>query len=371
MAEPFKNLFSEQLMLYIAEALTEIGVECPAYEFIHHIKGDDWAELEFKQRMHRLADGVRTYLDDDFKVCVEQMYAIIDYSKQATTDKIKYAELAYIFMPDILERYGLNDFDVCVEAFVRITPFSSCEFAVRPFIIKYQDRMMARMYEWALHPNEHIRRLASEGSRPRLPWAMALPAFKKDPTPTLPILERLKNDDSEYVRKSVANHLNDISKDHPDVLIAIAKEWLGHCKATDWIMKHACRTLLKAGNAEVLSFFGFCPPENIEISNLHLTRELIKTGEELEFHFDIHNLSSQQELIRLEYAIYYMKQNGSLSKKVYKISEKYYEANSSTSITRRQSFKLISTRKFHPGQHLVSIVVNGVEFEERSFELIT
>ncbi|MGY0037975.1 DNA alkylation repair protein [Pedobacter sp. NJ-S-72] len=133
-----------------------------------------------------------------------------------------------------------------------ITQFISCEFAVRPFLAKYGGQMMIRMEKWSLHESHKVRRLASEGSRSRLPWAMAVPGLKKDPSPILPILENLKNDPSEWVRKSVANNLNDISKDHPEIVIAIANRWKGLSKETDAIIKHGCRSLLKQGHAKIL-----------------------------------------------------------------------------------------------------------------------
>ena len=133
-----------------------------------------------------------------------------------------------------------------------ITQFITCEFAVRPFLLKYGDKMMNQMRAWSLHKSHKVRRLASEGSRPRLPWAMAIPALKKNPMPVLTILENLKNDPSESVRRSVANNLNDISKDRPGMVLKIANAWKGQNKETDAIVRHGCRTLLKHGHPEVL-----------------------------------------------------------------------------------------------------------------------
>ncbi|MDD4609847.1 MAG: hypothetical protein PHY71_06855 [Bacteroidaceae bacterium] len=153
------------------------------------------------------------------------------------------------------------------------------------------------------------------------------------------------------------------------MVIAIAKEWKGKLKETDWIVKHACRTLLKTGNEEVMQLFDSYSPVNMELINLRLTSNTITIGDDLEFSFDLHNHSAKSEKIRLEYAIYCQKKNGTLSKKVYKISEKAYAPQSKTTIHRKQSFKWITTRKFHTGQHIVRILMNGVEVQEKSFEL--
>ena len=230
--------------------------------------------------------------------------------------------------------------------------------------------MMQQMLEWSRHPNHHLRRLASEGCRPRLPWAKALPAFKQNPDDILPILENLKNDPSEYVRKSVANNLNDISKDHPELVVSIAKKWKDHTKNTDWIIKHACRTLLKQGNAEVMQLHGFGSSKKIKLQNFEILTPHVNIGDYLAFRFLLQNLENKPKKIRLEYAIYYQKANGTLSKKVFMISEKEYPAQSETTILRKQSFKLISTRKFHPGLHQIGIIINGIEKNRGDFYVI-
>lgn len=370
MADLFKNLFSEELMAYTAQALQQVNCSFNKELFTKQIFDRHWGDREFKERMHHIADVVRLHLSDDFKDLVQELYLMIAHFKSSGADKIKYAELAYVFIPDIIEKYGIDDVDAAIEAFEIITPFTTCEFAVRPFILKYEDKMMEQMHEWTLHNNEHVRRLASEGSRPRLPWGVALAPFKQNPDAILPIVEALKNDPSEYVRRSVANNLNDISKDHPDKVMALAKAWMGHSKETDWVVKHACRTLLKAGNSEVLELFGFCYPDNIEVHNFQLTSDDVAMGSSLEFQFTLHNLSDNSEKIRLEYAIHFLKKSGVHNKKVFKISEKSYAAKSQTVVTRKQSFKPVSTRRLYAGEHIVSLIINGVTVEERTFQLL-
>lgn len=370
MAELFKDLYSEHFFEIFTDTLEIVLVDFNKKKFLSAIYNSDWGNMEFKQRMHHISDVLKSYLSDNYKESIDQLYAIISTLKSKGADKeIKYAELVFVFIPDFIEQNGMDEFECSLEAFEKITQFTSCEFAIRPFIIKYEGKMLERILTWTTHENIHVRRLASEGSRSRLPWGMAIQTLKNNPAPVLPILEALKADPSEYVRKSVANNLNDISKDNPQVVIDIANRWIGTSKETDWIVKHACRTLLKDGHQAILQLFGFGSIQNIDINNFQLIDDRIKIGQHLEFHFDIDNKSIKNEKIRLEYGIYYLKKNGALSRKVYKISEKYYAAQSLTNITRRQSFRLISTRKFYAGPHQISLIINGIEVDVRDFEL--
>jgi 3-methyladenine DNA glycosylase AlkC len=217
--------------------------------------------------------------------------------------------------------------------------------------------MMAKMLKWSESDNVHIRRLASEGCRPRLPWASGLPLFKADPTAILPILERLKNDDEDYVYRSVANNLNDISKDNPELVVKSAQSWMqgNPTKNRIWLVKHACRGLLKSANSDILSLFCFANPRPINIENFTLDRT-VKRGEKLNFSF---TLSACQALgkCRCEFIIAFMKKNGKQANKIFKISESKIKAYQKD-ISKQFSFKAISTRQYYPGEHNLMLVVN-------------
>jgi 3-methyladenine DNA glycosylase AlkC len=225
------------------------------------------------------------------------------------------------------------------------------------------------MLAWSEHENHKVRRLASEGSRPRLPWAMAVPALKKDVTLILPILENLKNDPSEFVRRSVANNLNDIAKDFPEVVLDIATRWTGISKETDAIIKHGSRTLLKQGHTEILAHYGL-HTKGIELSNFKVLTPKISIGDSVEFVFTVANTNAIEQKIRLEYAIFYPMKNGKFSKKVYKISERIFAPKETSTINRKQKFILITTRVFYPGLHKITLIVNGEEKAEGEFELM-
>jgi len=230
--------------------------------------------------------------------------------------------------------------------------------------------MMKQMLAWSQHEHWGVRRLASEGCRPRLPWAMALPDLKKDPGPIIPILENLKNDPVRSVRLSVANNLNDIAKDNPEIVMDLAKKWYGNSKEIDWVVKHGCRTLLKQGDSIVMELFGFNSATGIIIDNFQVLTSEVQVGNSLEFTFNLLNHNNKKIKIRLEYGIYYQKANGTLARKVHKISEKEYAENSTTPITRKHSFRMVTTRKFYAGLHQVAIIINGNEFEKHNFKLL-
>lgn len=331
-----KDWYNQEFYNKLSNAFEKHYTSFNRENFLSLIFDDQWENRELKQRMHHTAVVINQVLAGTYA----EKIAVLNYVAPYIDDGF----LGILF-PDFVQSFGLDEKDkaVSINALEHFTKYSSAEFAVRPFIVKYTDEMMTKMMEWAKHENHHVRRLASEGCRPRLPWGMALPAFKKDPSLILPILEKLKNDESEYVRRSVANNLNDISKDHPNLVLKIAKRWLGQSKEVDWVVKHACRTLLKQGNSTAMSLFGFAAPSDIQITNLHIEDTSIKIGNHSHFSFIVTNSTNTTTKLRLEYGIYYMKSNGKQNRKVFKISEKEYKVNASETIRKKQHFRNLTT----------------------------
>ncbi|MBW8682788.1 DNA alkylation repair protein [Chitinophaga rhizophila] len=360
-----KDLYSPAFYNGFADVLAQTLPAFNKRAFIKRIYQPDFEAKELKERMKHTTAVLHTFLPADYEKAVTLIDQIIQALKKAG-----YGEaLEFIFLPDYLATYGLEHYTASVKALESVTQFITCEFAVRPFLIRYGDKMMQQMLKWSVHKHAKVRRLASEGSRPRLPWAMAVPFLKKDPTPVLPILENLKQDPSESVRRSVANNLNDIAKDHPAIVIGIATKWKGLSKETDAIIKHGCRTLLKQGSKEILAHYGL-KSTHVAFRDYKILTPKVNTGDSLEFSFTIRNTDTQAQTIRLEYAVYYLKQNGTLSKKVFKISEKTYAAGEQVTVIRKQSFRLITTRVFYPGKHQLSVIINGAEQPAKYFELI-
>lgn len=367
MAEPLKNIYNQAFFNRLLKSIIAVKPEFNSAAFLEEVYDDQWENRELKQRMRHITICLKQQLGNNYKENVQTLLALIPVLRN---EGYKSDNLAFVFLPDFIELYGQNDYETSIHAIENITQFVSCEFAIRPFIIQNPEATLGVMLKWSKHENLHVRRLSSEGCRPRLPWAMALPALKKDPGPILPILENLKNNESEYVRRSVANNLNDISKDNPEVIIDIIKRWNGTTPETNWIAKHASRTLLKQGNSDVMQLFGFGDVNHLKVIDFVVLTPKVKIGENMTFSFKILNPKNIPSKVRVEYGIYYQKSNGSLSRKVFKICEKVYKGSTPSEIIRKQSFKLITTRKFHLGKHQVSVILNGVELEKKDFELV-
>ncbi len=360
MAELLKFIYNDVYISKLTEAIHSQYDPFPRKDFIQSVFSSEWDRLELKQRMRHITQCLGHALPPEYDITIR----ILQNSIPSLTGH----GLENIIFPDFVEVFGLNDWSISLPALELFTIYSTSEFAVRPFIMHDSERMMSQMKDWAKHENHHVRRLASEGCRPRLPWAVALPEFKHDPMPILPILDILKSDESEYVRKSVANNLNDMAKDHPDLVLELANRWYGKQPNTDWIIKHGCRTLLKKGHPLALQLFGFHQDIRIEISELKLSRQLLTIGESFSFSFKL-NATQETNKLRLEYAVDYVKANGKRSRKIFQIVEKLFTANEATPFTRNHSFHEMTTRKHYAGVHLLTILVNGLEQASIEFEL--
>lgn len=365
MSSQLKDIYSPAFYEQLATVLTATIPGFDQQVFIRRIFNEDFEQKELKARMRHTAAVVHSFLGPFFPDNAVLISAVI---KELRRQQFGEDQLAFMFLPDYVEVYGLDHYEAAVTAIEELTQFVSCEYAVRPLLLRYEKQMIRQMIRWAKHDNHKVRRLASEGSRPRLPWAVAIPALKADPGPILPLLESLKNDPHEWVRKSVANCLNDIAKDHPELVIRIAKDWKGRTRETDAIVKHGCRTLLKQAHPAILELYGL-DSAAIALGNFDIPIPEVTIGDYLSFNFTVSNKSREPRMIRLEYAVYYLRQNNSRSKKVFKISERIFEPGETITIQRRQSFKLITTRQFYPGIQQLSVIINGKEHELRSFEL--
>jgi 3-methyladenine DNA glycosylase AlkC len=272
MSQLLKDIYSPGFYDHFSDAVRQVMPSFDKAQFLQLIFDKNWENKELKDRMKHTALVLKKFLPESFEAAADTIQNIIIELRQRQTRE---QSVEFMFFPDYIEKFGIEHFNTAIKTFEFVTQFTSCEFAVRPFIIKYGDKMIKQMERWSLHESHHVRRLASEGSRPRLPWAIALPELKKNPNPILPILEKLKTDPSEYVRRSVANNLNDISKDNPELVIKIAKQWKGCGKETDAIIKHGCRTLLKQGHSEILSYYQLSGSDKIQVEVNIVSRQCI------------------------------------------------------------------------------------------------
>lgn len=365
MPEPLKNLYNPTFFETFTTVVNTVLPEFRKQHFLNQVFDTEWESKELKQRMRHIATVLKDHLTGGYK---EQVACIIRIIQQLKRKGVK-AGFEYMFFPDFIEQYGLSDLKTSLKAMETITQFTSCEFAIRPFLLKHPEEVMKQMLEWSKHPHHHVRRFSSEGCRSRLPWAMAIPGLKKDPSPILPILQNLKGDESLFVRKSVANNLNDIAKDHPEIVVQLVKAWKGLSKDTDWIVRHGCRTLLKKAHPSTYELFGLNGAAACTISNLKLNEKQLKIGERLRFSFDL-KAETKPLKLRLEYAIYYAKAAGKQSRKIFQIAENVYQPEKLYAFKKEQRFQDFTTRKHYPGKHKVAIVVNGQELAAKEFSLI-
>jgi 3-methyladenine DNA glycosylase AlkC len=360
MAELLKRRYSPQYIAAVGRAVKAAQPRFNAAAFVRTVLGDGWDDLELKGRMHRIAAALHAHLPGSYR----QQLAVLRRVAPG------FGGFEAMFFPDVVEQFGQYDYTASMAALECFTRYSSSEFAVRPFIAREPERTLARMLRWAGHRDEHLRRLASEGSRPRLPWSMRLPLLIDDPTPIVPILAALRADPSEMVRRSVANSLNDIAKDHPALVLALARRWHGESLATDALLKHACRTLLKRGDAGALRLFGHDHQARASVTDLRLAAARLPIGGMLGFSFTVTLKQEAAAKLRLDYAVDFVKANGSSSRKMFKIGERVFEPGQRLRIERRHRFTDFSTRRHHPGPHRITIVVNGTERAARTLRLL-
>jgi len=365
MPELMKNRYYNYTSLHeLALRIRAVYHSFQVDDFVGGIIDETWESLELKARMRKITINLGKYLPADY----EQALSVID--KVVAGFPPGFYDFSLMCFPDFVEVFGQDEcyWDLSIAALERYSPSSTSEMAVRPFIINHEERMMRQMAVWAKSDNEHIRRLASEGCRPQLPWGQALASFKTDPSPVLAILEQLKTDPSLYVRKSVANNLNDISKTHPDLIAKIAGDWYGKNDYTNWIVKHGCRTLLKQGNKDVLDIFGFSDARHVDIHGFSLDAESVSIGEGITFSFTI--AASEAAKVRLEYGIDYVKAGGKRSRKIFQISEISLRENQEKAYTKTHSFADLSSRKHYPGIHAITLIVNGTERGTLEFNVL-
>ncbi|WP_053372948.1 DNA alkylation repair protein [Paenibacillus sp. FJAT-27812] len=364
MAEPLKAIYDGLFLERFASLVKTAWSPFDEALFIERVRDESWELLELKARTRKITEALGASLPQSYEKALAVLYQIDE----------KCTGLPYLFFPDFVEVYGMEPqlWDLSLAALKRFTERSTSEFAIRAFILSDPERIAQQMLEWADHPNEHVRRLASEGIRPRLPWAQALPLFKRDPSPIVPILDKLKQDPSLYVRKSVANNLNDIAKDHPDLVTQLAAAWIGKDAKTDWIIRHGCRTLIKQSNPQIMALFGYAENESTEEdgSSLVVTAALevepstIVIGDEVALRYRLQVREGAPAKLRIEYGIAFVKSGGKTSLKRFLLSDREYAGGASASGTRVHRFADLTTRKHYSGLHRITLWVNGREVAE-------
>ncbi|MGB2402270.1 MAG: DNA alkylation repair protein [Akkermansiaceae bacterium] len=325
-------------------------------------------QLELKDRVRHLITVMSVHLPSSFPETAVILGKIKEHWPEPDQDHQYY--FAAWPVVDYIAKFGLNHPKIALPLLRKLTPLFTAEFAIRSFLEVHPEETYNQMLMWCLDSDEHVRRLASEGTRPRLPWGKHLPQYIKDPAPVISLLENLKDDPSDYVRRSVANNLNDISKDHPELVIETCKSWQTEkVAARDWIIRHATRTLVKDGHPKVFPLLGYTRRPQISAKPPVLSSHHLMLGDPLGIEVNISSRSAEKQYVVVDYAVHYIKANGQSSAKVFKWKNLRLKPEQAVTLEKAHPFKKVTTRRHYPGTHKIELLINGKHASEATFEL--
>ncbi len=352
----FKHQINLQTAKRLASALKRAYPKFDERGFLRRIKAE-LEPLELKQRVVLMTDVMAAGLPQAYPSALKIVLQTLGPELQGTSNV---SQDAFYYWPHghFVQTRGLEHFDESLSAMVEITKRSTSEFAVRPFINHDAKRVLRFLKQHVHHDNPHVRRWVSEGTRPRLPWGERLTPFVEDPSPVLPLLEKLRRDPSLYVRTSVANHLGDIAKDHPDLAVATVRRWLDEgFEHSEWIANRALRHLIKAGHPAALAALGVSTESQVGLSKLALDSKRVRVGDKLGFSFQLRGAADEQLVV--DYAIEYQLANGKTGRKVYKLKKLTIAKGETLRLKKQHSFRPITTRTYYGGRHQLEVLVNG------------
>lgn len=357
MAEPLKNSYGPEIPRRIAAMIAQVHPAFPKAAFLRDALAG-YEALELMPRGRHLAQALRSHLPQDVPAALDILLASLDAPRGDAGGSLA----SFLFMPHTVyvSAYALDHFEAAMRAQYVLTQRFTAEFSIRPFIEKYPERTLAQLRAWTVDPSPHVRRLVSEGTRPRLPWAPRLRALQRDPRPALELLELLKDDPELYVRRSVANHLNDIGKDHPALLAAVAKRWLKNASPERaWIVRHALRSAIKRGEAGALAVSGFGARAEVAVRKAVVTPARVRIGGQVRIVFDLVNKQSRRQRVLADLRVHYQKANGKTGPKVFKLKSVELAPRASLHFEKTLTLADLTTRRHFPGAHRVEVLLNG------------
>lgn len=372
--EPFKNRIDAALVRAAASHLSRVHRAFPHERFVR-LATDGLAALELKARVQHVAAAFAATLPGSFAAAADVLEASLAPAR-ADTDlgalRVGDDGLAgWIVWPmtDFVATNGLSDPRRALRALHAMTQRFTAEYAVRPFFVEHEALVLATLREWAGDPSAHVRRLVSEGSRPRLPWGLQLRSLIADPSPTLPLLEALQDDPSEYVRRSVANHLNDIAKDHADVVGAWLERHLpGASPQRRAMLGHASRTLVKRGDPRVLRALGLGQPLRGSAS-LVLRPSTARIGDSVAVVVVLRSTARTAQSLVVDYRVHHVLASGSTGAKVWKGWRVDLAPHEKRELSKKHSLRQVTTRRLRAGRHAVDLLVNGKVVARAAFVL--
>ncbi len=358
--QPLKDIYTNQEILRqlakdmqsVYPALDEKKFNCELLK--------DLEKLELKARIERVADVCNHFLPEKYSQTLDILYQFVEGKEN---------KLIYLFLPTFVAKYGQQDYPRSIKAIEDFTQYSSSEEGVRTFLEQDVGRTLKHMLEWTRSKNAHVRRLASEGCRPRLPWAKKISVLIQSPQLTWPILEALKKDPEKYVQKSVANHVNDISKDHADWIVNKVREWDLSNPATQWIIKHGMRSLVKQGHKGALALFGYHQSPKVCLKNVKWDKR-VHLGKVFQFSLELMSEHVKKQSCLVDYRIFFYKKNGRQNAKTFKLTKFVLSQGDCIALTAKYVFKNMTTRKHYPGAHAWQLLINGEPAQRFDFELV-
>jgi 3-methyladenine DNA glycosylase AlkC len=366
--ESLKTFFDPGVVRRIAAMLRSAWPSFPESRFVAEAS-EGLASHELLGRARHIMRAMHRALPSDF----ERAADLLGRSLGPELERLEGQGMAvFLYLPHTLyvAEHGLDHFETSMRLQHALTRRFTAEFSIRPFLERYPRETLARLRQWASEPSVHVRRLVSEGTRPRLPWASRLRAFQEDPRPVLELLELLKDDPELYVRRSVANNLNDIGKDHPALLVETCERWSeGATPERQWVIRHALRSAVKRGDTRALAVLGFRGASSLEVTASFRPKR-IHLGESVSVSLAVSNRSGQRQRAVVDLAVHFIKANGSARPKVFKGGKVDLPPGASETLEKTVSFAEMTTRRHYAGEHRVEALVNGRPVELGSFTVL-
>ena len=372
MAEALKDSYGADIPERIASMLVAAEPAFPRALFLREVL-DGYDELELTPRARRIAVVMGRHLPRDFDAAAAVVLASL--GPPIDGDELVGAGMEpFVYLPHVfwVAEYGLDHWATSMHLQYELTQRLSCEFSIRAFIDREPARTLVQLRAWTADPSPHVRRLVSEGTRPRLPWARRLRRFVEDPAPVLALLELLKDDPTTLVRRSVANNLNDIGKDHPDLLVEVCRRWWEEGSVERRaLVKHALRSAVKRGDPGALAVLGFGSGDEVSISGAVIEPASVTIGEGVRLGCTVKNTGKVRAAFNVDLRVHFVKANGRGAPKVFKLRAVTLEPGASARLVKTISLAQHSTRTHHAGEHAVEVVVNGRIEPIGSFSLVS
>lgn len=368
MAAALKDQFGPAVPRTIAAMLVAVHAAFPRDAFLRDVLAD-YVPLSLTARARQISGALRTHLPRDYP---EALRILMASTRVPHAHRAAQGMGGFLFMPHtyFVAEHGLDHFEASMQAQYELTQRFTAEFSIRPFIERHPQATLTRLAQWTQDANVHVRRLVSEGTRPRLPWAPRLRDFQRDPTPVLALLERLKDDPELYVRRSVANNLNDIGKDHPDLLAAVARRWLQDATPERrWIVRHALRSAIKRAEPGALSALGYGVAPTLAIEQVHIQPRRVREGGQVAIQFALRNSGARSQSVMADLIVHYVKANAKTSPKTFKLKALQLAPGERIELAKTLRLVPMTTRKHYSGTHRVQALLNGRAFDLGEFVL--